>query len=144
MGKVNFLRRFIPNLAEIVNNITSMLRKDQEIKWDADAKDSFVAIKLSLTKATVLDSPVFSQDFMTFSFASDETIAAVLLQKNVEGFEQPISFFSRALRDAELKYNLIETEAYALVKSLKSFRVYILHSKVIAYVPNIAVKDVLV
>lgn len=81
---------------------------------------------------------------MAFSFALDETITTMLLQKNAEGFEQPISFFSRALRDAELRYNLIEKEAYAIVKSLKSFRVYILHSNVIAYVPNIAVKDVLV
>ena len=47
------------------------------------------------------------------------------------------------LRDVELKYNVIEKYAYALVKAMKSFRVYILHSKIIAYVPNIAVKDVL-
>ena len=49
-----------------------------------------------------------------------------------------------SLRDAELRYNLIEKQTYALVKSLKYFQVYIFHSKVIAYVPNIAVKDVLV
>ena len=81
---------------------------------------------------------------MTFSFASDETIAAMLLQKNSKGFEQPISFFNGALRHAKLRYNLIEKQAYALVKPLKFFWVYNMHSKVIAYVPNIAVKDVLV
>ena len=32
-GKVIFLRRFVPNFAEIVKNITCMLRKDSEIKW---------------------------------------------------------------------------------------------------------------
>ena len=47
------------------------------------------------------------------------------------------------MTDVELKYSLIEKQAYALVKALKSFRVYILHSKIIAYVPNIVVKDVL-
>jgi hypothetical protein len=30
------------------------------------------------------------------------------------------------------------------VKALKSFRVYVLHSKVIAYVPSASVKDILV
>ena len=30
-----------------------------------------------------------------------------------------------------------------MVKSLKFFRIYVLHSKVIAYVPNPAIKDVL-
>ena len=57
--------------------------------------------------------------------------------------EQPISFFSKALRDAPLKYNIMEKQAYALIKALKDFRVYILHSHTIAYVPNIVVKDIL-
>jgi len=33
-------------------------------------------------------------------------VAVVLLQKNVEGMEKPISFFSRALRDAKVKYDI--------------------------------------
>jgi hypothetical protein len=37
----------------------------------------------------------------------------------------------------------VEKQAYALVKSLKEFRMYILHSHVIAYVPNNSVKDIL-
>jgi hypothetical protein len=66
------------------------------------------------------------------------------LQKNVEGLEQPIAFFSRALRDAEIKYDIMEKQAYALVKSLKAFRVYVLHSRVIAYVPSASVKEILI
>ena len=84
-----------------------------------------------------------SKYFLIFSFASEHTVAAVLLQKNTEGMEQPISFFSKALRDAPLKYNIMEKQAYALIKALKDFRVYILHSHTIAYVPNIVVKDIL-
>jgi hypothetical protein len=38
----------------------------------------------------------------------------------------------------------MEKQAYALVKSLKDFRVYLLHSKVTAYVPSASVKDILV
>ena len=71
-----------------------------------------------------------------------QTIAVVLLQKNSDGFEHPISFFSRALRDVELKYSPIEKQAYALVKALKAFHIYIVHSKVITFVPNIVFKDV--
>jgi hypothetical protein len=48
------------------------------------------------------------------------------------------------LRDAEVKYELLEKQAYALVKSLKAFRVYILQAKVISFVPSSSVKDVLV
>jgi hypothetical protein len=48
------------------------------------------------------------------------------------------------LRDVEVKYELLEKQAYALVKSLKAFMVYILQAKVIAFVPSSSVKDVLV
>ena len=73
----------------------------------------------------------------------EDTIVGVLLQKNFEGFEQPIIFMSRALQNSELKYAIMEKQAYALVKSLKHFRTYIGYSKVIGYVPYAAIKDIM-
>jgi len=37
----------------------------------------------------------------------------------------------------------MEKQAYALVKALKEFKVYILHSHIVAYVPSNVVKDIL-
>ena len=92
----------------------------------------------------MLISPDYSKDFLVFSFASFDTVAAVLLQRNDQGKEQPIAFYIQALRDAELRYEIMEKQAYALVKDLKSFRVYVLRSKIIAYVPSTSVKDILI
>jgi ribonuclease HI len=144
LGKINFLRRFVSNFAELVKHITTMLRKGNEVKWTIEPRESFVQIKKALTEAPVLISPDYSKDFLIFSFASCDTVAAVLLQKNDQGQEQPIAFYSRALRDAELRYEIMEKQAYALVKALKAFRVYVLHSKIIAYVPSTSVKDILI
>jgi hypothetical protein len=144
LGKINFLRRFVPNFAEIVKLITDMLKKNNEVKWTAESKASFSHIKKFISEAPVLASPDYLKDFLIFSFASEHTLAVVLLQKNEEGFEQPIAFFSKSLRDVELKYNIMEKQAYAMVKALKAFRTYVLHSKVIAYVPTSAIKDILV
>jgi len=47
-----------------------------------------------------------------------------------------VAFFSKTMRDVELRYDLIEKKSYALIKSLKAFKIYILHSKVVAYVPS--------
>lgn len=55
----------------------------------------------------------------------------------------PIEFFSCNIRDATLKYNIIEKQGLALVKVVKDFRVYIVHSHTLAYVPNVVVKEVL-
>ena len=45
IGKINFLRWFIPNFAEIIKHITDMLKKDKEVKWSNQAKQAFEAIK---------------------------------------------------------------------------------------------------
>jgi hypothetical protein len=60
LGKVNFLRRFIPNLAEIIKRITCMLKKGNEIKWNPEAKKYFEDIKVVLTKSPVLASHDFT------------------------------------------------------------------------------------
>ena len=95
-------------MAELLRNITNMLKKEQGIKWTLEAKTSFELVKQALTKTPVLINPNFSKYFYIFSFASEHTIAVVLLQKNPQGKEKPIAFFSKALRDAPLKYNIME------------------------------------
>jgi hypothetical protein len=108
LGKINFLRRFVLNFAKLVKYITTMLRKGSEIKWTVESRNSFDQIKKDLTEALVLISPDYSKEFLIFSLASFDTVATVLLQKNVEGLEQPIAFFSRVLRDVELKYDIMD------------------------------------
>jgi hypothetical protein len=143
LGKINFLR-FVPNFDEEVKLITAMLRKGNEVRWTSESRKSFEQIKKSLTEAPVLISPDYSKDFLIFSFASPDTVAVVLLQTNEVGLEQPITYFSQALRDVEIRYDTMEKQAYALVKALKAFRVYVLQSKIIAYVPSAVVKDILI
>jgi hypothetical protein len=108
LGKINFLRRFISNFVELVKYITTMLRKGNEVKWTTESRNSFNQIKRALTEAPVLISPDYSKEFLIFSFASSDTLVVVLLQRNLDGLEQPISFFSRALRDAEMRYDIME------------------------------------
>jgi hypothetical protein len=144
LGKINFLRRFIPNFAEIMKLITDMLKKNNEVKWMAEAKASFACIKKVISEAPVLAIPDYLKDFIIFSFTSEHTLATVLLQKNEEGLEQPIGFFRKILRDAELGYDIMEKQAYAMVKALKAFRTYMFHSKIIVCLPTSSVKDILV
>lgn len=108
LGRISFLKRFIPNLAELIRSINNMLKKDSTIKWTVEAKKSFEDIKLALTRTPVLTSPKFDRGFILFSFASEHIIVVALLQKNDQGYEQPISFFRKALRDSPLKYNIME------------------------------------
>jgi len=40
----------------------------------------------------MLANPDYTKELLIFSFASEHIIATMLLQKNGEGFEKPISF----------------------------------------------------
>jgi hypothetical protein len=126
LGKVNFLRRFIPNHEEIIKHITSMLRKGNEIKWNLEAKKYFEDIKVALTKAPVLANLDFTKDIILFSLTLVHTIVGILLQKDDQNFENLIAYFNRMLRDSPLRYDIMEKQAYTLVKSLKEFRTYTL------------------
>jgi hypothetical protein len=138
------VRRFILNFAEIVKPISDMLKKGHDLKWSDEAKKAFEDIKQALCHSPVLISPDYNKDFQLFSFASDFTMVVVLLQKNQEGMEQPIAFMSRAFQGSELKYELMEKQAYALVKGLAYFRDYFWNARVVAYVPHPMVKEILV
>ena len=36
IGKINFLRRYIPNIVELLRNITNMLKKEVGVKWNME------------------------------------------------------------------------------------------------------------
>ena len=102
-----------------------MLKKDVDVRWDDESKEAFSVIKSALEESLVLISLSYKRDFLIFWFSLELTVATVLLQKNDDGFEQPISFCNKSSRDCELKYNIMENKAYALIKSLKYFREYL-------------------
>ena len=82
-----------------MNPLQKLLKKDAKFEWTDEGKFAFKSIKNAISMSPVLISPDYSKEFQIFSFASEDTIASVLLQKNTEGQEQPIAFMSRALQN---------------------------------------------
>ena len=70
---------------------------------------------------TVLICPDFKRTFTLCTDASIMGLGAVLEQDG-----HPVAYFSRALRNAEVRYSTIELECLAIVESLKRFRHYII------------------
>jgi hypothetical protein len=75
LGHINFVRRFIPNVFEIVKPLNTLLKKHARFKWENEGKLSFHYIKEALIIAPVLVILNFSKDFIIFSFTSKDTIA---------------------------------------------------------------------
>jgi hypothetical protein len=77
-GQINFVRKFTPDFAEIIKPLQKMIHKDSEFKWDDEQKDTFNNIKAAISRAPVLRSLDFNRDFNLYTFASDQSLAAVL------------------------------------------------------------------
>jgi hypothetical protein len=85
--------------------------------WSSEQKFKSIIVSIffpnsNKDKGSYCDSSNFvslnySKSFHIFSFALEETITSVLLQKNDHNTEQPIAFMSKALRDVELKYAIM-------------------------------------
>ena len=101
-------------------------------------------IKTIVAHAPSLRSPDFDKDFILYTFASDDSLAAVLTQKEDGGDEIPISFMSTGLQGAGLNYPAIDKQAYAVFKEVKQFRPYILKNWTKVIIPHPAVRSLFV
>ena len=78
LGKINFVRRFISDFAEIVKPLQDMIKKYSNFKWTKERREAFDKIKEAIVEAPTLRSPNFDNKFILYTFASDHSIAAVL------------------------------------------------------------------
>ena len=100
MGTINFVRRFVPDFAQIVKPLQQMVKQSAQFKWTEIEKNAFSKIKTAVAHAPSLKIPDFDKYFILYTFASDDSLAAVLTQKEDGGDEFPISFMSTGLQGA--------------------------------------------
>ena len=81
LGKINFVRIFVPNFAQIVRPIQDMIKKYGVFKWSEIQKDSFYNIKKDIMDAPALMPPDFSKDFILYTFPTDFSYVAMITRK---------------------------------------------------------------
>ena len=107
-------------------------------------KNAFIKIKTSIAHALSLKIPNFEKYFILYTFASDDSLEAVLTQKEDGGDEYPISFMSNGLQGAELNYPVVDKQAYVFFKVVKQFMPYILKNHTKLIVPHPAIRSLFV
>lgn len=140
---MSFRTRFIPDFAEITKYIVGMMSENQIFKRKEEAKKAFEEVKKAIAHALTLINLDFKKDLIMYCYAFEHTMSGILLQKNELNEEVPIAFMSIPLKKHELNYSLVEKKAFAVVKAVKHFRYYVLHSHSIVVVPNPNVKSIL-
>ena len=85
LGKINFIRRFIPNFTEFVKQLNSILKKDIDYTWNQEIDRDLNRIKEVITISLVLISLYYSKDFIIFSFASNKLYLGFFKIKKMMG-----------------------------------------------------------
>ncbi|GJP84276.1 hypothetical protein CLOP_g14339 [Closterium sp. NIES-67] len=121
LGFVNYVRRFIPNMAGLTGPLTDLLQKGTFYEWGEKQQAAFEALKNLLMSPPVLRIADPERPFEVITHASDIAIGAVLMQDFGNGL-QPLAYESRKMQSAERNYPVHDKEMLAIVHAFKIWR----------------------
>ena len=128
LGFINFYRWFLPNCAQILLPLTSLLsgkaKPNAPIPWTPTAASAFEQSKTCLAQASLLQHPHTEATTCIATYASNVAVGAVL-QQFVNDHWVPIAYFSRKLQPAEKKYSTFDRELLAVYLAIRHFRYFV-------------------
>ncbi|KAL9987206.1 hypothetical protein ACROYT_G001477 [Oculina patagonica] len=125
LGMVNYIGKFIPNLADLTQPLRELLHKEVEWHWSERQEKAFRAIKEKLTSDATLQYYDVETPLTVSVDASSYGLGACLLQEGRTG-----CYASRSLNSAEKKLAQIEKELLAIVYACTKCHQYVNGKKV--------------
>ena len=111
LGTVNYFRDFIRNQSSLVHLLHALIadyHKTRKIQWTTKALKAYEDIKLQVSKCTIM---YFMSDNAPITLHTDAS------DYGVGGVNQPIAFVSKSLTSAQLRWSVIQKEAYGIYYS---------------------------
>ncbi|GKT31715.1 Transposon Ty3-I Gag-Pol polyprotein [Aduncisulcus paluster] len=121
MGKMNFLREFIPHFSVLSTPISDLIKEKKPVKWKNEQEMAFKRIIKALELQLTICAPKLDGQFILRTDASKLGIGGVLLQKEGEK-ESLISLFSRKFSKREQNWSTIEQECFGIVFGIQKNR----------------------
>ena len=126
---MNYYRKFLPNLANIVKPLNELLQKGKKWIWSSQCTQAVRTAKQLLTASNVLTHYDPNLPLKLAADASQYGVGAVISHVLPGGDERPIAFASQSLSKSEQNYAQIDKEALALIFGVLKFHAYIFGSK---------------
>lgn len=122
LGLAGFYCKFVPGFSRLAEPLHNMLKKTMPdlLSWSEQTITVFIELKKASTT-----SPT-SKAFTLTTDASYLGLGAVLSQKDSQGADRPIAFFSHQLKEREKRYSALEVELVGVVEACRHFLVYLL------------------
>ncbi|GFT62320.1 retrovirus-related Pol polyprotein from transposon 17.6 [Trichonephila clavipes] len=124
LGLCMYYRKFVKNFSTIARPLHKLTEAKQKFMWTVDCNNAFNKLKGTLTSAPILAYPETGKQFILDTYASHESIGAVLSQE-IDGQERVIAYFSKCLSKPERNYCVTRKELLAIVKSVEHFHLYL-------------------
>ena len=124
-GMINYLGRFIPNLATVMHPMTELLKSDTASTWGPPQETAFTKVKEMISSNTVLAFYGPKKPTVVCADASSYGIGGVLKQGPSDQL-RPACFCSRTRTETEVRYAQIKNECLAAVwtcETLSRYRV---------------------
>ncbi|KAG7300079.1 hypothetical protein JYU34_015614 [Plutella xylostella] len=130
LGLVNFVSKWIPDLATRTESLKELLRSKKEHSnniqelWGAKQQKEFDSLKSDLSNIPTLGYYNVNDRTAVIADASPVGLGGVLIQINDEG-PRIIAYGHKTLTDCERRYCQTEKEALALVWAVEHFHIFL-------------------
>jgi len=125
LGFAGYYRRFVSNFSSIVRPLNKLTSDKTPFQFGIEEKKSFNELKAALSNAPILSTPIENAPLILDVDASYEGLGAVLSQKDENGVERVLEYYSRSLSLSEKNYCITRLELLSLVVAAKHFHHYL-------------------
>lgn len=120
LGTINYLRNFIPNLAELSAPLRNLLKKNVVYQWFPNHSKVVDDLKRIISDAPILQNFDPTKTLVIEADSSKYGVGCVLLQD-----DKPIFYASKSLTDTEVNYSQTEKEFLAILYACKRFHYFV-------------------
>ncbi len=125
LGMAGFYRKHIDHFSPLAAPLTDLTGKNQPFRWTADCQRALEDLKDKLVTSPILVKANLSKQFILETNASQHHVEALLLHYDDEGLPRAVGYFSKKLKQAEVRYSATDREALAIVLACRQFLHYL-------------------
>lgn len=126
LGLVQYYKAYLLNFSQRASKLYDLLKEGVKFEWRQEHQSIFEDLREALLKPPILTLPDFEREFFLQVDASNTALGACLSQFDEQNKEHPVVFLSRRLRKNEVKYDIREKEALAVVWAVTKLRPYLI------------------